>query len=338
MSIQNLVKSGKDLIISYASGGKNLAYSLANNERAQIILIDNEPVLYKNGEIKPQIDTDKLSWINSNTHNSCYKLLICQKFSNENLNSEIMEVLLTIDAFKRHFPGKLPEIALFLPYLPYTRQDRVSAAGEALSLEVLLSLFKNAGTRNIISCELHSLEAQNIAEKLGPAVHNYKILGVLLAKLLESLEIKNSRHRLCLVSPDKGRQNEVKELSEYYSLGSLYFTKNRGKNGLELDMASSKHEAMPEMNYIIVDDMIDGASTAAAVAEELRFINPKANIYALVAHALLSGEGAKKLASSEIKHIYASDSFNYNLPENNQTRKSLETKLKTYPLGEFIGL
>ena len=45
--------------------------------------------------------------------------------------SEVLELFLLVDALRREFIGK-PTFNLICPYLPYARQDRVCAQGEAL--------------------------------------------------------------------------------------------------------------------------------------------------------------------------------------------------------------
>jgi Phosphoribosylpyrophosphate synthetase len=56
------------------------------------------------------------------------------KFSYEN-DAELIELLLLADAYKR-VAGELPRV-LYIGYMPYSRQDRVMAPGEALSIKVI---------------------------------------------------------------------------------------------------------------------------------------------------------------------------------------------------------
>src|SRR5574344_2364232 len=52
-------------------------------------------------------------------------------------SNDLIKLLMVTDAYKRKF-NTIPE--LYLPYIPYARQDRVCNTGESLSIKVLADL------------------------------------------------------------------------------------------------------------------------------------------------------------------------------------------------------
>jgi len=57
-------------------------------------------------------------------------------------SDDLIDLLLLINAFHHRY-GDIT-ISLTIPYLPYARQDRVCAKGQAFSLEVIAQLIKSA--------------------------------------------------------------------------------------------------------------------------------------------------------------------------------------------------
>ena len=62
---------------------------------------------------------------------------------------------------------------------------------------------------------------------------------------------------------------------------------------------------------VIVDDIVDGASTLC-MATELLLKNGAKNVSAIVTHAVLSGDSIKKIEQSALERIYVSDSIHHN--------------------------
>lgn len=69
-------------------------------------------------------------------------------------SDDIMEMLLINDAAKRLHPDR--ERYLFMPYVPYGRQDRVMIPGEALGIKVLADLVNSCGFHEVEIWDPHS--------------------------------------------------------------------------------------------------------------------------------------------------------------------------------------
>jgi ribose-phosphate pyrophosphokinase len=70
------------------------------------------------------------------------------------VNDSFMELLLLLDALKHQCPR---EITLILPYLCYSRQDRITKPGTTVSASLIAKLIESVGNINkIVTLDLHS--------------------------------------------------------------------------------------------------------------------------------------------------------------------------------------
>jgi ribose-phosphate pyrophosphokinase len=111
-------------------------------------------------------------------------------------SNDVMDLLLIENAL-RHAFGQTIKINVELPYLPYARQDRVCAEGQAFSLEVMAKVLMLMSINELVTWDCHSKVGVELtgAITVTPAViiQSDAALGDLL-KQPESV----------LVCPDKG--------------------------------------------------------------------------------------------------------------------------------------
>ena len=69
-------------------------------------------------------------------------------------SEDIIDLLLLVNAL-RHQYGEI-DISLSMPYLPYGRQDRVCATGQAFSLEVFAQLITSLNLNRLTTWDCHS--------------------------------------------------------------------------------------------------------------------------------------------------------------------------------------
>ena len=101
------------------------------------------PSKFPCGEVFVKLDTDKIIGDTSLSPIVVIKKLITS-------SDDIMEILMLNDALHR---AGIPFVSLQIPYVPYSRQDRVMTNGESLSIKVFADL--------INSCEFVSVEIQD---------------------------------------------------------------------------------------------------------------------------------------------------------------------------------
>lgn len=69
-------------------------------------------------------------------------------------DTDIMEWLQVIDAYMHHNP--IWDGVVTIPYLPYSRQDKVHSFGESAAVNILLTALKNMGVKRIVTWDIHN--------------------------------------------------------------------------------------------------------------------------------------------------------------------------------------
>ena len=81
-------------------------------------------------------------------------------------SDDIMELLLLTDALREQ---GFDHIDLFMPYIPYARQDRYCAGGDAFSLKVFAGLVNSRDFAEVIVLDPHSDVATALIDRCRPA-------------------------------------------------------------------------------------------------------------------------------------------------------------------------
>lgn len=156
-----------------------------------------------------------------------------------------------------------PEL-VFLPYMPYARQDRIATYGDPNALGIFAALLEAAGVSTV-----HTLDAHSDATKVAFNAANVRLVNRSpLPYLREYLEKLKLDKQIWLVAPDAGAADKVYSYGKTLDLPVFHCTKKRDPNTgalshfeiPTLDHGVSKTDAM-----IVVDDICDGGRTFAGV-------------------------------------------------------------------------
>ena len=132
-------------IISRNSVDKMVSYSTRKDGLLELM---SQSFLFPAGEVGIKLNVNNLRFKYDN--NGTVTLITRIKTGND-----LMELLLTKDAVERFvFPGT--KINLFLPYIPYARQDRVCVDGEPFSLKVFANLINSCKFNSVTVVDPHS--------------------------------------------------------------------------------------------------------------------------------------------------------------------------------------
>lgn len=216
-------------------------------------------------------------------------------------SDNLMEVLLAKDAIENMF-GNIP-VTLFIPYLPYARQDRVCSNGEALSMKVFANIINNANFHRVVVLDAHS--------DVGPALldrcenisnRNY---------VIDATYSIGGGDDLLLVSPDAGAAKKCNMLYTSQSTsnrfgGLVQCGKVRNPNTGELSGFEVYADDLEGKRCLIVDDICDGGGTFIGLAKELKKKNA-GELYLFVTHGIFS-KGIDEL-KKHFDRIYCTDSF-----------------------------
>jgi ribose-phosphate pyrophosphokinase len=209
-------------------------------------------------------------------------------------SDDLMRLLLVTDALREK---GVQEIHIFIPYLPYARQDRVVRAGEAFSLRVFADILNAQGYASVTVFDVHSDVAPALIRRCV-VVPNHGFVR----KVLEGV------HDYWLLSPDAGAFKKITLLADalLYSEEIAVCTKVRVHGGA----INSVTVSVPDFygkDVFIIDDICDGGRTFIALAKEIRSRN-SGRINLIVSHGIFS-YGEEVIRDGGIDHIYTTDSF-----------------------------
>lgn len=192
-------------------------------------------------------------------------------------SDDIITLLLAIDAVNA---AECLIKKIVIPCLPYQRQDRRCASGEAFSLLVLLKAINSAS-----ECHLE-IESYDIHGKI-PGVHGIRVrnvnpLGYFNPEHLNGVE--------CIVSPDAGAVERAGNFSK--DTGSILIELDKVRVNGEVKSIAFKDNPFEASKIsgkklLIVDDLCDGGATFIHSAKLLKSVGAK-SVDLVVTHGLFT--------------------------------------------------
>lgn len=209
-----------------------------------------------------------------------------------NRTDDLIRLLLCVDALKRM---GAKEVHLFMPYVPFARQDRVMIDGEPLSIKVISDL--------INSCGFSSVHVYDVHSDVAPALINNCIVETNHCFVKEVLKDKSN---YLILSPDAGAFKKIFKVAQYigYKHDVVVCGKSRDLNTGNITHIECSIDDFQGMDLYIIDDICDGGGTFVLLANELRKRNC-GSINLIVSHGIFS----KGMRLENIDHIYTTDSF-----------------------------
>lgn len=168
--------------------------------------------------------------------------------------NDILALVLAVDILKRG--GNRPT-DLYIPYLPYGRQDRVTESNGAFALQAIAQIIDNLGFTNIHTLDPHSYASAAVFTKSNLIEHDTIHL---LKELVD--------YSTVLIAPDQGAIKRVEKAALKYNLPYLSCTKQRNGDKVTVE-APSVVELLKYKKAIVYDDICDGGATFVAVANTI---------------------------------------------------------------------
>lgn len=224
-------------------------------------------------------------------------------------SDDIMLLLLATDALKR---GGAKNIKLFIPYLPFARQDRQMVKGEPLSLKVFTDLINAQGYSKVGIFDVHSDVAPALINNCE-AYDNHNFVSNIL----------NRHLNYYIISPDAGAYKKIFKVAQHinYKDEIIMCNKLRDVSNGVIRSITVSHDDLKGKDCFIIDDICDGGGTFLLLAQQLRERNC-GNVYLIVSHGIFSG-GLD--AFHDINHVFTTDSFK----DHPEHKKLTELKLAT---------
>jgi ribose-phosphate pyrophosphokinase len=200
-------------------------------------------------------------------------------------NARMLELFMMIDSAKRM---GAESVKVVVPYLAYSRQDKVFRPGECKFAELVLKLIQAAGADEFFTIDVHADEIFNAVTMPCHSLDPMKAL----ADYLKNLNLQEP----VVVSPDKGSRDRADAFARYLGdVPVVEFDKKRDVVTGEVKMVGDA--AVEGQEVIIADDIIATGGTMS-LAIKLSKENGAARVLAVATHPLLIGNGQYNIISA----------------------------------------
>ena len=213
-------------------------------------------------------------------------------------NTEFVELLFWIDAFKR---ASANSVTAIIPYFSYAKGDKKDEPRVSIRARVCADCIEAVGADRVITMDLHAPQVQGFFKI--PVDHLYA--KSLLCEYVRRQGILDEN--LVVVSPDAGSAKRAREYA--IELGCPVAIGDKARYGH--DENAKVLEIIGEVegkNCLVVDDFSISGGTMVEVAEGLK--GKGANkIYGALSHCVLSKKGLERIENSPYEFIVATDTL-----------------------------
>jgi ribose-phosphate pyrophosphokinase len=219
---------------------------------------------------------------------------------NTRLNSsdDVMTLCLAVDALK-HMGVQYIEV--FIPYIPYARQDRVMVPGEPLSIKVFAGIINALRLNKVIVFDAHSDVSVALLDNCE-SIPNHEMVKHMLKEF--------NLNDFTLVSPDLGAYKKVDKLAQKIGYKSSIATglKVRDLATGQIIKSDVNTENLHGKACVIVDDICDGGRTFIELASALK-TKGAGNLYFIASHGIFSHDALTRLKEAGFKSVGSSNSI-----------------------------
>ena len=209
------------------------------------------------------------------------------------VNDHLVELLLTLDAFKR---ASARRITAVIPYYGYSRQERKAKPREAISAKVVANCLTQAGADRVMLLDVHAPAMQGFFDI---PVDSLTAVGLLSRRLAE-LDLCDG----IVVAPDTGRVKLAERYADALNLPLGLMTKRRVDGELQVThVVGDLRDRVP----IVVDDIMAGGSLIGQLPALLE-AGARPEMVLVIVHPLLTGDAPARLDQPFIRRMLVTDS------------------------------
>ena len=212
-------------------------------------------------------------------------------------NTNLMEMLIMIDALKRASAGSIVAI---IPYFGYARQDRKVKPRTPISAKLVADLLSAAGATRVLSVDLHAGQIQGFFD----IPFDHLVATPVIRPVLRDAGLGGED--TVVVSPDAGGTERARNYAKFLNCGLAIINKRRDRPNesavthLIGDVEGKK--------AILVDDMIDTAGTLCNAAKAVKDAGA-VEVYAAATHGVLSGPAIERINNSVLSKVWVTNTI-----------------------------
>ncbi|HVN79974.1 MAG TPA: ribose-phosphate pyrophosphokinase [Terriglobia bacterium] len=211
------------------------------------------------------------------------------------VDSNLVELLLMIDAFKRSSARRITAV---LPYYGYARQDRKDKPRVPISAKLVADVLSTAGASRALTMDLHVPQIQGFFDI--PVDHLFA------APVIIDYFQKHGLPDLTVISPDAGGTERARAYAKKLHANLAIIDKRRK----EANVAEVVHiiGEVKGRSCLIVDDIVDTAGTLVKSVGALLKKGARA-VYASCTHPVLSGPAVERIRDSGLTQLVVTNSI-----------------------------
>jgi len=220
-------------------------------------------------------------------------------------SADLIKLLMYCNAVQ----GKLHQI--FIPYLPYARQDRVATFGDPNAIEVVSKVLATTGVREFLTLDVHSEKSKLAFLNAGCLLTNISPIKYIKRYIRQ---IIRADRPIVLISPDEGAKRKTEEYADGLdAVDIIYFQKKRDPITGKLDgfNANFPNNLANDVSFVVVDDICDGGGTFLGIAAIIKEHFPIHALHLWTTHGIYS-KGLNELLTV-YQSIGSTNSFIHNL-------------------------
>jgi ribose-phosphate pyrophosphokinase len=212
------------------------------------------------------------------------------------VNDNLMELLTLVDAVRRSSASRINAV---IPYFGYARQDKQVAGREPITAKLVSTLLEAAGVERVITIDLHSRQLQGFFDIPLDMLSALRTI----ASHLRSGGLEDT----VIVSPDTGRSEEARRLTELLGL-PLAFMYKRRTSERDTQVTAVIGDVVGK-RVILVDDVISTGGTLRRAVEALIEAGARPDVRIAATHAVLAGDARDRLTHPAIKELIVTDTI-----------------------------
>ena len=264
------------------SGGANRPLAEATGRLLDIPLGNLEIIRFPDGELSPLIEDSVRG----------EDVFVIQPTSPP-VNDHLVELLLTLDAFKR---ASARRITAVIPYYGYSRQERKAKPREAIAAKVVANCLTQAGADRVMLLDVHAPAMQGFFDI---PVDSLTSVG-LLSRRLAQFPLDDA----IVVAPDTGRVKLAERFAD--ALGLPLGLMNKRRIGGTVQVTHVVGDVRGRAP-VVVDDIMAGGSLIGQLPALLE-AGARPEITLVIIHPLLTGDAPARLCQPFIRRMFVTDS------------------------------
>lgn len=272
------------MLVFSGSSNKLLASRLAKKLKTRLGKVELER--FKNDEARVYVKEKRVG----------HKAVVVQSLSKPT-DEHLVEFALICDALKRKGVTKIIAV---IPWLGYSKQDKVFRTGEPLSVKVIAKMLQVVPLNKVITYDLHNLAI--------PGFFDVPVVNLSGRKLFRDYFKNKIDEDTVVVSPDAGASKSSTRFAE--DLGDLevvYVNKERDLKTGEITIKGISH-AVEGKKVLIKDDMIATGGTLIKVSKFLASQKVQ-TIKVAATHHLYVNQAQERLDKAPIDQLIVSDTI-----------------------------